>query len=164
MTLINAEDKMNFCRGAGRRKQTKNLASNFCRGFLSSTAQEPSWDVSRELNAWASFGDEYSHQPHGTKHPHAAVTTHCLTTRHSTLCLTNHYFGEPRNSAFRPCVSRPRAVPPTGRVVLFLYSVVVLCVDCVPIILSKFQPAVVLLSGLIFTCPCSLSCCSRVAC
>lgn len=22
-------------------------------------------------------GDEYSHQPHGTKHAHAAVTTHC---------------------------------------------------------------------------------------
>lgn len=41
-----------------------------------------------------------------------------------------------------------------------LYSVV-LRVDCILIILSKFQPAVVLLSGLKIYLSCSLSCCSR---
>lgn len=136
---------------SGRRREKKekeNLAWSLCRGFLSSTTQEPSWDVSGELNAWASL--------------EMSIVISCTTpnirtrlpphTANDTFCLTNNYVGELRNTVFCPVCHVLKSCYTHLLGCAVLYSVVSR-VDCVPPILSKFQPAMVLLSGLIFTCP-----------
>lgn len=144
----------------GSRKK-KCLSKSFCRGFILSTAQEPSWDVSRELNTWASL--EMSIVISRT-----APNMHTLLSRHTAncsvfllffFCLPNNYVGEPWNIVFCPvCHVLVLCSPFAGLNCSVVCGVVCWLFTYNPVEVPTCHGAFVRINIYL---SCSLSCCSR---